>query len=300
MTARHDDSAGDPMIDPTTSTGLDQLKHALSVVACLVAAAAAEQAATAQVASNRQAEIDSILSSVVQAEKLIAAPQDGLHLTNLAPDVLDAHALYALLLPGHSLDVHLNILASAQIGGLFLSFGGPTLFPVTPGPFSIEVGGRAGVSTLTVTSGATLSQIGAALNALGPSAGFAAALSGTGIRLVSPDVGSHAFVSVRLIQTAHLPAYYSGIYRFESSDTNRADRASVVRFFSSESTSLQVDHGQNVVARVNGRPAFGWGATVVRLGWDLGAAIRLTTGPASGSANAQTLGAFRAFTIVRD
>ncbi len=280
---------------PGSTSKLDQSLHTLS---CLVAVAAANQAALAQVHADQQAELDSALSSVRGA---LGGFTDGpgIHVINQSPDVLSLLVARAQVLPNQPRDVNVTVKASAQVAALFLSFGTPSI--IAPGSaFVIEIAGPGGMVQIPASEGRSINQVTSACILAGSTLGFSAALSGTGIRVFTPSLGSDAFVSVRILSMIHRPRFFSGIYRMSHSDSSRADRASVIRFATPAALVPQTDFGQDIRAYIDNRIAFTSGAEIALHEWDLDTVMRLSIGHATGTVNAQTLGTFRAFTLVRD
>ncbi len=280
------------------SSRFARLDEPLQALSCLIAVAAANQAALAQVHADQQAELDSALSTVRTA---LGGVTDGpgFHVINQSPDVLSLLVARAQVHPNQPRDVNVTVKASAQVAALFLSFGTPSV--IAPGSaFVIEIAGPGGMVQIPANEGRSINQVVSACILAGSTLGFSASLSGTGIRLSTPTLGSDAFVSVRILSTIHRPRFFSGIYRMSPGDSARADRASVVRFATPAALIPQVDFGQDVRASIDNRIAFTHGADIALHEWDLDTAMRLSIGHATGTVNAQTLGTFRAFTLVRD
>lgn len=282
------------------SNGLAAAKSSLLTISVLIAGAAAQQTAVAQEWNKRQAEVDGALSVVGQAAGFGGADGPGFHIVDVSPDVRSAEVLRATVPPGPGRDIFIQVRASAQVGGLFLSMGGGSLVMNPASGFSIEVGGPGGLAVIPVVSGATAWHLALDCADAGQTRGFTASLSGTGVRIESLGLGSDQFVSVRMLQNIHRPQYFAGIYRLHPTNTGRANRASVIRFGTPLALTRQTDFGQDTAALIDRRPALSHGETLSLTQYDLYTTIRLTVGHATGPANAQSLGTFRAFTLVRD
>ncbi len=277
------------------------VRDSLIAIAALVAVSAAEQVAQAASSQHNQRVIDAVLGSV---ETAIAAQESrrgpGFTITEISPDVLALRVPYAATPKGQPRDVRVTVHASAQIGGLFLSFGVDYIDPQPHGPFVIEVGGRGGHTAITLLSGSSLERLAKVINVVGEGDGLSARVSGTGVRIESRDPGSAAFVSVRMVDSVSILTPGSGIYHLDPHDTNRTDPDSRIMFDSPLALQRITDRGQDIRATINGHPTLGLGASIVVLDWNLWAFMRLSTGQPIGSVNAQTLGTFIAFRIEPD
>lgn len=195
---------------------------------------------------------------------------------------------------GNSLDVNVNITASAQQGALRLSFGGSFLnlngasSAQPTDRFVIEISGRRGSRELSFTSGTSLSTIRNTINTFAFFTGVSAALSGpTGIRLTSQGHTDDDFVSVTVLDDAG--AVGSGVHSYQDAANYSANPAGVT--FNAAANAVR-DNGQSIRALINGATAVGNG-------------LELRTHPADGLqvdllltlARAQSLGVFRALTI---
>ncbi|MBS0192540.1 MAG: flagellin [Phycisphaerales bacterium] len=157
-----------------------------------------------------------------------------------------------------SMNVDVLVTASAQQGGLFLSFGASTI-NTGGSQFTIEVGGSAGIRQLTFSSSTSLNNIAAAINSFTSITGSKATVSGTGIRLDATDFGSANFSSVRVVKAGGLAPTNGGIYNLNSKNTALADTTSHTAF--SAATNTITDKGTDVSATINGITATAVGKT---------------------------------------
>jgi len=257
-----------------------------------------------------QSRVDEVLRAIATAEEAAGAqggPPTGATYTvgNVSGQVED-YRFNANLEPGTARDVEVDVRASAQLAGLYLSFGASTINLGGPGAtdggatsFILNIRGGAGAQELSFSSGATIQDIVSVINSFAPSTGVTASISGTtGITLSSSGYGTDEFVSVQIVEDGAIgKANGIGMYRLQADDANRADATSRVTF--AEAANAVVDRGQDVEAWVNGVRARSNGTELkVRIDPDLAVYLRLGTGAiGEGEANAQTLGTFRAFTI---
>ena len=257
-----------------------------------------------------QSRVDEVLRAIATAEEAAGAqggPPTGATYTvsNVSGQVED-YRFNANLEPGTVRDVEVDVRASAQLAGLYLSFGASTInlggAGATDGgatSFILNIRGGAGAKELSFSSGATIQDMVTAINSFTQSTGVSASISGTtGLTLSSSGYGSSEFVSVEVFEDGDIgKANGIGMYRLQADDANRADATSRVTF--AEGANAVEDRGQDVEAWVNGVQARSNGTELkVRIDPDLAVYLRLGIGAiGEGEANAQNLGTFRAFTI---
>lgn len=193
-------------------------------------------------------------------------------------------------------DINVEVTASAQKAGLYLSFGGRALDFNTGSAFTLNIAGVLGSRELTFTSGTTLTNMAAAINTFSPATGVVAEATETGLNLRVPGYGSREFVSVRNTGDAFL-AGETGVYSFMDRDANTIDTASQVSW--SSAANPVVDHGQDVHAVINSHTVTGNGTGLIYTDPFLTAQLDLKLGNLGQgeTANAEHLGAFLAFRV---
>ncbi|MBL8745926.1 MAG: hypothetical protein JNK58_06165 [Phycisphaerae bacterium] len=251
-------------------------------------------AATARLRTDHPATLDYARARSESSQ----LPRSPYSFTNVSESVEQFRAALALE-PGESLDLNVEITASAQHAGFYLSFGNDSIdLSAATATFVIEIAGNSGAKTLSFASGTTIASIRDAINAFTDQTGVTAGLSGTGIALKSTGLGDDRFVSVRVIDAAgaFTPQPAAGIYELHPENNHSADPARYTPL-SAASNPIQ-DFGQSVRGLVNG-VAFRGNATTIRAfenadATDPYAQLRLSLEAA------QRLVPFRALTITRD
>lgn len=254
-----------------------------------------------------QSRVDEALRDIAKAEEAAGGPPTGASyvVTNVSSQVKDFR-FNANLEPGEVRDIEVDVRASAQLAGLYLSFGASHLNLGGPGatdgaaaPFAINIQGNAGTRMLSFASGASIQDIATAINSLASNTGVTATVSGTtGLKLTSSGQGSEQFVSVQIVEDGDIGKDNGiGLYRLQPDDANRADATSRITF--AEGAGAVLDRGQDIEAWVNGVRARSNGTELkANIEPGLSVYMRLSTGPVDkGEANAANLGVFRAFTI---
>lgn len=266
-----------------------------------VAAAAKAKASPAADAEN---EIEALLAEIEEGER--GGRGEGVgegprgrppyKVTDIAAAVA-RHRVHGVHFPpggslgGEAIDVNVEILASAQPAGLFLSFGGTQIdLASIDARFTISVGGRGRATELTFASGTSLGAIAAAINSVSDVNGVRAVVSGSGVALRSTALGADEFVSVSVIDAGGVGGAGAGVYRMRGDDAFTPDAATRTAFADAEGVR---DGGRDARALINGVEAEADGATLrVRTEW-FRAAIALH------DFAALKTGAFTAFRIVR-
>lgn len=289
-------------------SGLDEVSSLLNELQALVTSTANTAGLSAEEKSANQLQIDSILQTIdrvasatsFQGSKLLNGNFD--FTTNSVAGNLQSFQVNGAKL-GHNETRAVNVLVtgSAQVGGFFLSFGGSRINLGGSGAsdgaddsFVIEVTGAKGSRELSFASGTTLTDIRDAINSFTDVTGVEAAISSTGLRLVSDAFGSDQFVGVKVVNAGGISGTNLGIYNFEDDDTKDA-KASATSTFAAATNQLK-DEGQDVSATINGIVATTSG-TKARINTDfLDVEVDLKTGTSSGT-EAQRLGSLAGFTI---
>lgn len=283
---------------------LDTLLGALGDVLRGISVLTAATLATSRVAAQSpgpEARIDSMIATI--SSIVDPGPEDdpgGQHLrvTDLSPDVA-AYAIRRARIRAHQpLDVIIGVVASARLGGLLLSMGSTQIdLAAANSSFVLQIGGSLGMRELNFASGTSIADIAAAIHWFSHQTGTDVVLSGTALKLQSVAYGSGQFASVRVINDGGIRGNRIGIYALSPTDFNRAVPSSRIPFESAVAWQGFSNEGQDLSASVNGVRAECQGTALRTQTPDLIADIWLTTGPAVGPANAQTLGTFRAFRI---
>ena len=268
---------------------------ALTEVQALVTQAANDGGVSAAEKQANQLQIDSILQTI---DRVAAATSfQGIKLLNgnfdytvdgVDPDIAAFAVNGAKLTYQGDRDVTVQVTQSAQVGSLFLSFGGAALdLTDALSRFVIEVGGIEGSRELSFSSGTSLAVFADTINTFTDVTGVSATVSGDGVRLDSVAFGSNEFVGVRVVDDGG--AVGGGVYRMFDQDNNTANTAGGVTFTNAANRVL--DYGQNLGATINGINATTSGK-IARINTDfLDVELELTT------IAAQQLGNIDAFTI---
>ena len=204
------------------------------------------------------------------------------------------------LQPGQFVDLDVEITASAQQAGLYLSFGGNLDFHAGTSSMLLNIGGALGSQEFSFTSGTSVADVAAAINTFFDVTGVQATASGTGVVLRTPSYGTKEFVSVQTGGDAAPHANGGGVYDFLDDDANTID-ASHYTSFANAANPIN-DHGQDVAATINNHALTGEGALLTYTGPFLTAQLDLEFGPLGKGefANAQHLGSFRAARVLWD
>jgi flagellin len=283
--------------------GLQEISSLLNQLEGLVTSTANEAGLSSEERAANQQQVDSILQTIdriagstsFQGSRLLNGNLDY-NTTAVSGEVSDFSVFGAKIADNQSLDVEVIVTNSAQVGGYFLSFGGTTLdLGSGSDQFVIEVAGEIGSRQLSFASTTSLASIRDAINSFTEVTGVTAAVSATGVRLVSSELGSDQFVSVQVADDGGIAPANAGIYNLSSTDTNTANTTRLSTF--ANAINRVTDEGQDVAATINGIVAVGRGAEVSINTDFLSTRIRLTDGAAGSGGNAQTLGSVAAFTI---
>ncbi|MBL9001964.1 MAG: flagellin [Phycisphaerae bacterium] len=285
---------------------LQEVSSLLTELQGMLTETASRAGLSSQERSANQLQIDSILQTIerisssanFQGTKLLNGNLD-FRVSSVASGISD-YRVGAARYNSATLGVDVLVTASAQQGGIFLSFGATSLDLTTGSSLVLDIGGTRGSRELSFASGTSLAKIRDAINAFSDVTGLTAAVSGTGIRLATTEFGSSEFVSVRTVNAAGIASGSSGIHRlragnFAAAATNGTDGAGSETEFSGATNGVR-DQGQDIGAIINGVVATGKGRTARVSSDALDAEVTLT------SARAQQLGSVggssSSFTIV--
>jgi flagellin len=269
----------------TTEGGLREVSNMLNQIKSLAIEAANTGAFSQDEIEANQLQIDSAVESINRIANTTTFA--GLNLLNgsldyvtsgaLASQVNDIQVNGANLGDNGQMPVTVEVVNSATRGGLWFN-GGATSGEVLSADLSFELGGTKGVQAFDFASGTAMSAVVAAVNNASDATGVSAALvsGGTpesGIKLLSTEFGSDAFVSVRELSDADFfnPAEWTEASG-KGADANRST-------------------GSDVEALVNGSLAMGDGRRVSHNSNSLDVELKLTSGAA------QTAGTEYDFTI---
>ncbi len=256
----------------TTEGALAEVNDLLTSIRALMVEAANTGANSKEERAANQLQIDSAIDSITRISN--TATFGGLKLLNGGLDytlsgvntseISQARVNTASLVNVDSLEVEVNVLASAQVGALY--------YPGTTDPAHLgqilsttvlEITGPSGVEVLTFNSFTSLTDVVAGINKLTSITGVEASLingnANSGIVFQSADYGSASFVSVRRLNAPPPGSNGWQTYRFPDSaelpDTSGG-------FPWGSVTEADRDKGRNVSALVNGNLATGDGLRV--------------------------------------
>lgn len=207
----------------TTEGALAEVSDLLGSIKSLIVEAANTGANSADERSANQLQIDSAIDSITRIAN--TASFGGLKLLNGSMDytlsglrnsaISKAAVFGASFIGASRLQVDVDVLASAQTGGLFMrgdyagaasAFNGTVLSTL-----SLRIAGSKGVAEVTIISGSSLSKIVQAVNQVTSLTGVTAAQinasdTTSGLVFRSADFGSSQFVSVDRINSPSNPA----------------------------------------------------------------------------------------------
>jgi len=238
----------------TAEASLNGISELLVSIKSLIVEAANEGALSKEEIDANQLQIDDAVASISRIANTSSFA--GLNLLNGSLDyitsgvptsaITDVNIFQANFGTRSDIDVDVEVLNSAEKAALFLSTGGNTLVSSV----TIEVAGSKGAEVLQFVSGTPLSQVVVAINSVADSTGVEAVkTSGAGgagtsaMVFQSAEFGSNEFVSV-----AKLPGSKGG--------------EDFAVFDALGGSEVQRDHGDDVLALVNGNLALGEGTSV--------------------------------------
>jgi flagellin len=287
--------------------GLQEVSGLLTDLQGLITSSASSAGLSVEEKNANQLQIDSILQTIDRVAS--ATNFQGIKLLNgnfdfktsgVAAGVSDFQVNGAKF-SGGSLGVNVQVTASAQQAGLFLSAGGSNIDLNTGSSLVLEVAGSQGSRQLTFASGTSLATIASTINSFSDVTGVKASTSGTGIKLFSNDFGSDQFVSVKVVNDAGINSTTNGdsatptrgIYNLQGANFNAAN-TTIGSTFTNANNGIQ-DKGQDVTATINGIQATSQGRTVsvntdfLNVSVTLNQATSQTLGVVGGANNAFTI-----------
>lgn len=254
----------------TTEGSLAEVGDLLSSIRALMVEAANTGANSKEERAANQLQIDSAIDSITRISN--TATFGGLKLLNGSLDytlsgvdstqITQARVNSASLLNADSLEIEVDVLASAQTGNLYLNGGSLSTPGVLTSTTTLEVTGPDGVEVVTFLSGQTLDSVVAGINKLTAQTGIEAELingnANSGIVFKSVEYGSGSFVSVRRLNAPSSGNTWA-TYKFPQ-DAAMPDFSSGFPWSSVDNGDN--DKGRNVSALVNGNLATGDGLKV--------------------------------------
>jgi flagellin len=254
----------------TTEGALAEVGDLLSSIRALMVEAANTGANSKEERAANQLQIDSAIDSITRISN--TATFGGLKLLNGSLDytlsgvdasqITQATVNGASLLNADSLEIEVDVLASAQTGALYFNGGALAVPGQLTSTTTLEITGPSGVEVVTFLSGQSLSSVVEGINRLTAQTGLEAELINgdvnSGIVFRSVEYGTAAFVSVK-----RLNAPSSG----DTWDTWKFPQEAAYPDTSSGFPWSSLDNGdndkgRNVSALVNGNLATGDGLTV--------------------------------------
>ncbi len=279
--------------------GLQEVSSLLTELQGLVTNTASKAGLSVEEKNASQLQIDSILQTIdrvssstnFQGIKLLNGNFD--FKTSGVQSGVSDFRVNAAKFSGASLAVDIQVTASAQQGGVFLSMGGTSININTGSSLVVEISGSKGSRELSFASGTSLSKIKDAINTFSDVTGVTASLSSGATRLAlsSSDFGSSEFVSVKVVNAAGINSTNNGdagtptrgVYSRQAAAFNSANTTINSSF--ANATNGVADYGQNVAATINGIAATSSGKTA-RINTDfLDVEVTLTTGESQGLGN---------------
>ena len=253
----------------TTEGALAEVNDLLTSIRALMVEAANTGANSKEERAANQLQIDSAIDSITRISN--TATFGGLKLLNgsldytlsgvVSSEISQARVNTASLINTDSLEIEVNVLASAQTGGLYYN-GGTTPPGEILSTTTLEITGPDGVEVITFLSHTTLTDVVTGINKLTSLTGIEASLvngdTNSGIVFKSVDYGSSSFVSVRRLDAPSTGDAWQ-TWRFPD-DAAIPDTSG--GFPWSSLTDAFRDRGRNVAALVNGTLATGDGLKV--------------------------------------
>lgn len=278
----------------TTEASLAEVNDLLNSIRALVIEAANTGAVSEEERRANQLQIDSAIDSITRISntasfgglKLLDGSRDYVLSGVSTADVKNAKVLNANFVDSTSLEVDVDVVASAQKGALFLNGDMQPVAGELTSSVTIEVRGPKGVTVLDFASGQSLDSMMTAINNVTSLTGVQAELINgdptSGLAFKTSDYGSRSFVSVTRIdkpddpaddgwELFRLPDGYTPPDPFDWTDPNLSNATR--------------DAGQDVTALINGALARGDGLRVLlnnsNLGLDLLLSESFATDPSA-------------------
>jgi len=266
------------MMIATTEASLSEINELLNSIKALMVEAANTGANSREEREANQLQIDSAIDSITRISntasfgglKLLDGSLDYITSGVDRTEIVQSRITAASLIGQASVNVEVDVVASAQRGQLFLSGDNAGVNPdgVILSATTLRITGPDGVQELTFTSGTSLSSVVSAVNAITQRTGVQASLingdPNSGMVLESVGYGSDNFVSVERVGGPPPSADPVTFYRF-TSGTAYPDTAAGFDWaglYSGNLVTANRDSGQDVQALINGTLANGEGLQV--------------------------------------
>lgn len=257
----------------TTESGLAEVADLLNSVKSLIVESANSGAISGDERAANQLQIDSAIDSITRISN--TSSFGGLKLLNGGLDyttsgvstsaISQVRVNKASFVGQPSLQVDVDVVASAQTGGLYYNGGGTTPPGVTLSAMTLQITGNRGVEVITIPSGRSLQTVVDAVNNLTSLTGVTAALvngdPNSGLVFKSQGYGTDSFVSVERLQGPSVAADSWQLYKYANNAP--VDTGSPFPWASLLGAGTMVtgkrDEGQDISALVNGNLASGHG-----------------------------------------
>ena len=215
-----------------------------------------------------------------QGTKLLNGNFD-FNIENQDVNVTDIEVNGAKIPQGESRALTVNVTASAQNAGLFLSAAATGIDTASGETLTIDLSGTTGSREFSFASGTSLENVAATINTFTDLTGLSAVASGAGVRINSVELGDSEFVSVDIRDDAGVVAAIRTLSATDSSAVATADTGVT---FAAAANPIR-DEGQDIAATINGVRATTRGSSATIATDFLDVTIDLNT------TGAQTLGA---------
>ena len=273
----------------TTEGSLTEITDLLNSIKALAVEAANTGAISDEERKANQLQIDSAIQSITRISntasfgglKLLDGSLDYLTSGITSTEISNARITSASFISSSTINVDVDVLSSAQKGGLYLSGDnsaapGPPVDGIIVSQTTIQIRGPEGVRELVLQSGQTLSSVRDAINGLTAVTGVEASLLGadstSGMVFSSAEYGSNSFVSVERIDNAT-----SGVFALSKLEANaEVPGTAALIWASGDLTASGYDEGKDVSALVNGILATGDGLNISVNSPTLGMELLLT------------------------
>jgi len=290
----------------TTEAGLAEVSELLNSIKALMVEAANTGGNSAEEREANQLQIDSAIQSITRISN--TASFGGLKMLNGSLDyvtsgitssaITKAQIFSASFINNQATNVEVDVVASAQTGGLFLSgdMPGANVDGRLMSATTLRIAGARGVQELTFAASTTFVQIAAAINSRTQLTGVTAELLGggatSGLVFRSEGYGSNEFVSVERVGGPPDSEDPFQLYKVSGDAAWPDDSAGfnwAARIASGNLVEAKRDVGRDVQALINGTLATGRGLNVSINSTSLGLELDLNEGFAtSPSATATT------------
>lgn len=258
----------------TAEAALSEVSDLLNTIKALMVESANTGANSSEERQANQLQIDSAIDSITRISnsatfgglKLLDGSLDYITSGVVSSAISKASVFAASFIGADAINVDVDVLASAQKGMLFLSGDNATgTDGVLQSAMTIQIQGALGVREVQFASGASLTDVVAAVNQLSELTGVEAELinnnATSGVTFRSNSYGGNEFVS---IQRVNVPAGEQNLSLFRIADD--ADFPDTTGGFPWGNMALleaaRRDNGRNVQALVNGNLASGEGLKI--------------------------------------